>query len=141
MRMLRHVLAVLAALLLLGGLAPAVLSPAAAAGPKRVIDEEKPRSVAYAYVRLQGNVTQPVTDPLTGAVTYERYTFGKVKVHRKKCRACKWKFYKRDKTNKYGTYKVRVRVPERGIWRYRVTIPGSDGYATTRTRPRAVFYA
>lgn len=141
MRMFRVVLAAIVAVLLAWAIVPLAGSPASAGSrPERVIDERDPKQVTFDQYKLAGNVTQPVVDPVTAVVTYERYVKDVVKVHRKKCRGCGWKFYKKIKTNKYGTYKYWARVPRRGVWKYRVTIPRSDGYAKTRTPAQALYF-
>lgn len=109
------------------------------AQPSRVIDEESPVQVRALAARIKGNVTQPVTDPATGAVVYERYVGKVVKVQVKKCGKCGWKKYKKVKTNKYGTYKYQARVPMKGLWKYRVTVPRSGGYAKTVSKPQGVW--
>ena len=55
------------------------------------------------------------------------------------CGKCRWKIYKKIKTNKYGTYKYRARVPMKGLWKYRVVVPRSGGYAKTLSKPQGVW--
>lgn len=138
MRMLRTVLAALVAVVLTLGLGAATLAPAGAvAGPERVITEEDPgeHKVSFNAFRLKGNVTQPLPDG-----TFERYVDGVVKLQKKKCGTCKWKVVKKLKTNQYGTFKTRIFAPRDGRWKWRVKVPASDGYASTKGKTWTLYF-
>ncbi len=129
MRMLRTVLAALVAVLLTVGLGAATVAPAgAAAGVKRIIEEENPNDaqVTFSAFKLKGNITQPLAD---GTVT--PYADGTVKLQKKTCGTCKWKTTKKIRTNDNGTFKTRIFAPREGRWKWRVKVPASEGFATT----------
>ena len=130
MRMLRTVLAALVAVVLSLGLGAATLAPAGAADlPKRVIAEENPKDnqIDFNAFKLKGVVAQPLPDG-----TLAPYVEGVVKLQKKKCGDCKWKTVRKLKTNENGAYKTRIYAPRQGRWKWRVKVPGSDGYATTK---------
>ena len=138
MRTLRTVLAALVAAVLLLGLGAAAVTPAGAADlPKRVIVEEDPKDhpVSFNAFRLKGNVTQPLADG-----TFARYVDGVVKLEKKACGTCRWKVAKKLETNQYGTFKTRIFVPRTGRWKWRVKVPASDGYATTKGEVWTTFF-
>ena len=130
MRMIRTVLATFVAAVLLLGVGAVALAPAGASSlPKRVIVEENPNDhkVSFNAFRLKGNITQPMPDG-----TYVRYVDSPVKLQKKKCQKCGWKGVKTLTTNQYGTFKTRIYAPRTGRWKWRVKVPASDGYATTK---------
>ena len=138
MRTLRTVLATFVAAVLTLGLGSVALVPASAAdGPKRIIVEEDPddNQVTFNAFKLKGNVTQPLPD---GTVT--PYAEDVVKLQKKSCGECKWKTVKKLKTNENGTFKTRIFAPREGRWKWRVKVPGSDGYATTKGQTWTLYF-
>ena len=138
MRMIRTVLAALVAVVLTLGLGAALQAPAGAADkPKRVIVEEDPNDhqVGFDAFRLKGNITQPLPDG-----TLARYVEGVVKLQKKTCGTCHWKTVKKLKTNQYGTFKTRIYAPRTGRWKWRVNVPASDGYATTKGETWTLYF-
>ncbi len=127
MRMFRAVLAALvAALLVMGALAT---SASAGSSPKRLIDEDSPRShqVSYNAFKLKGTVTEPQLDG-----TVLPYANQKVKILKKGCSTCAWKVAKVVKTNDSGVFRTRIYAPERGRWKWRSKVDHSDGFGNTK---------
>ena len=138
MRMIRTVLAAFVAAVLVLGVGAVALAPAgASSAPKRVIDEEPPseNKVSFNAFRLKGNITQPLPDG-----TFARYVDGPVKLQKKTCQKCRWKVVKTMKTNQYGTFKTRIYTPRTGRWKWRVKVPASDGYATTKGKVWTTYF-
>ena len=138
MRMLRTVLAAVVAVVLPLGLGAATVAPAGAADlPKRVIAEEDPgdNKVSFNAFKLKGNVTQPLVDG-----TVAPYVDGVVKLQKKKCGDCSWKTVKKLRTNDNGTFKTRIYAPRDGRWKWRVKVPASDGYATTKGKTWTLYF-
>lgn len=138
MRMLRSVLAVLAALVLALVLGAAVSAPAGAAQvAKRVIVEEDPKDaqVTFNAFRLKGTITQPLADG-----TLVPYAEDVVKLQKKTCRTCTWKTVKKLETNERGTFRTRIFAPREGRWKWRVKVPASDGYSTTTGQTWTLYF-
>jgi len=130
MRMIRTVLAAFAAVVLSLGLGASTLAPAGAADkPKRILEEKNPKDfqVDFNAFKLKGKVYQPLVDG-----TVEPYVEGVVKLQKKTCGTCKWKTVKKVKTNENGAYTTKIFTPRQGRWKWRVKVPASDGYATTK---------
>jgi hypothetical protein len=137
MRTYRAILAALVAALMVVGLS--VATAQASSKPSRVIEEQQAVQVRALSARIKGNVTQPVFDATGAIIGYDRYVNKVVKIHRKQCGKCRWKIYKKIKTNKYGTYRYFAQVPRKGLWKYRATVPASQGYAKTRSKPQGIW--
>ena len=135
MRMFRTVLAALVAALLVTG----ALSMSASAGstPKRIIDEDSPRShqVSYNAFKLKGTVTEPQLDG-----TALPYANQPVKILKKKCGTCAWKVVKLVKTNDYGIFKTRIYAPEQGRWKWRSKVDHSNGYGNTKGQVWTLYF-
>ncbi len=117
-----------------------VASSHAASLLKRVIAEDDPNEhrLGFDSFRLEGQVTEPaideltglpLLDPITGEQVYNRYAKAKVKLQQKKCSKCQFKTVKKLKTNKFGKFKARIFAPRKGKWKWRVHVPASNGYA------------
>jgi len=135
MRKLRAVLALLVAVLLVGG----VLATGATAGslPKRIIDEVPPgtKQVSYNAFKLKGTVMEPQADG-----TLLPYANQKVKILKKACGTCKWRTVKKIKTDDNGAYKTRIYAPEKGRWKWRSKVDHSDGYANTKGKVWTLYF-
>jgi hypothetical protein len=135
MRMLRSFAIVLITAVLALGLG--VTTPATAATkPKRTLVEQPIKEVAIRTFVMKGQVTELQADGIT-ELPYR----GKVQFQRKDCRKCPWKTQKTVKTNKRGVYKSRVYAPRTGRWKWRVRVPGSDGFRATVGRGIWLYYS
>ena len=132
MRIIRTVIAgLLAALLSLSAFAASPVQ-ADQALPKRTITEVAPgpeQQVSFNAFKLNGVVTELQAD----GVTYLPYAEKKVQLQKRACaKGCGWKTVKQVKTDATGKYKSKIFVPRTGIWKWRIKVKASNGFATTK---------
>jgi hypothetical protein len=109
--------------LALSALLPFVTAPAASSA------EDKPRHLGFATGKEIGNTNKFVAYGKWG--TYKGRT---IKVQRRACGSCPWKFYKETKTSEdVGWFRTRI-APGRPGSRvcYRVVVPSTAQYRITR---------
>lgn len=141
MRIIRTVIAgLLAALLGLSAFAAAPVQAQSGSLPKRTITEKPPgeKQLSYNTFKLTGVVTELQVD----GVTYLPYAKKKVQLQKKACpkKSCKWKTVKKIKTDETGKYKTKIYAPNKGRWKWRVKVKGTNGFGTTKGEIWTLFF-
>lgn len=105
-----------------------ISGPSAAAEPAA---EPKPKHVGFATAKEIRNTNKFVTYG-----KWQTYKGRHIKVQRRNCGTCAWKFYKKTRTSAdNGHFRTRIYPGKRGSKIcYRVVVPRTKKYRTTRVR-------
>jgi len=112
----------------------ALLSLAITSGPSAAAEPDaraKPRHIGFASGKEIGDTNKFVTYG-----KWETYKGRYIKVQRKNCGTCAWKFYKKTRTDAdTGKFRTGIAPGKRGTRIcYRVVVPSTKKYRTTRVK-------